>query len=397
MSDKHADSAAVPLPSPQRIWARVWSIGQFLLSLGLTLAFLAYLLFVPDPLKPGDSEQAAPARPEIVSLVGPGLIRVQPGSPLDKKIQVVPVRKGTISDPVMMVTGRVIASLRPGHGKKEDYWQFDSPDLLAAHTDWEKAQADIVFSETQLEQVKQLAATRLKAQREVVQRMEKLVAAGTDTVKDLTAERANLIQVEITGRQEVHQAETAVRVAKRDEAAQARKLQQAGLDPELLKIATSDMDIVVADVPEGRINQVRVGQSCLATFFGLPRERFPGKVRSISPVLSIERRSLRVLFVIDDPDDKLRPGMFAEIGLGTDSREALLIPADAILHLGRSDYVLVAQGDNTWAIREVQVGEPHLNEIEILSGLSHEEQVIGKGAILFKPVVVRSLRSSEGR
>jgi hypothetical protein len=361
----------------------------------VTAAFLAYLLLNPfEPPKQPVERVVPPA--EVVTLAGPGRIRVVPGSPFDRKVQVAVARRALVSDPILTVTGRVIASLRPANGKGTDFWQFDSAEMLTAYTDWQRAMADIAFQEKQLEQIQLLAKTRLEAQREVVQRLQKLVAAGTETVKDLTAERANLIQVEITGQQEIHQAETALRLARREEAAQARRLQQAGLSIELLETATSDVDIVLADVPEGRLDQVRIGQGCEARFFGRPRERFPGRVKSISPVLSAERRSLRVLFTIDDPDDKLRPGMFAEIGLGTDQRESILVPSDAVLHVGRADYVLAADGEDVWRVTEVQVGEPYRNELEILTGLQEGTRIVGKGAILFKPLVVRSLQDSEG-
>ncbi|HMP16795.1 MAG TPA: efflux RND transporter periplasmic adaptor subunit [Gemmatales bacterium] len=368
-------------------WGWLWSSIQFLVALGATVAFLVYLLINPlePPVEP--VERVTPP-PEIVTIQGPGRIHVVPGSPFDKKVEVVNTRKETISEPILTVTGRVVASLRPGPGSSAEYWQFDSADNLTAFTDWQKSQADIAFHETQLQQVRLLAKTRLEAQQEVVKRLEKLVEAGTDTIKDLTAEKATLIQVEITGRQEVHQAETALRVARREEAVQSRRLQQAGLSVELLQT-------VMADVPEGRINQVAIGQGCMARFFGIPKETFPGRVKSIAPVLSAERRSLRVLFTIDDPDDKLRPGMFAEIGLGTDNREALLVPADAVLHIGRADYVLVSDGENTWRLAEVQVGEPYRREIQILSGLQEGQKLIGKGAILFKPLAVRILQMLE--
>jgi multidrug efflux pump subunit AcrA (membrane-fusion protein) len=84
--------------------------------------------------------------------------------------------------------------------------------------------------------------------------------------------------------------------------------------------------------------------------------------------------------------------LFAEIGLGTDQRESLLIPADAVLHIGRADYVLVAADANTWRVAEVQVGEPQNGDVEILDGLKEGERVVGKGAILFKPLVVRALQ-----
>jgi len=148
---------------------------------------------------------------------------------------------------------------------------------------------------------------------------------------------------------------------------------------------------VLADVPEARQGQVKVGQGCQATFFGLPNRRFAGKVLRIAPALSKERRSLRVLFTIDDLKDELRPGMFAEIGLGTDPREALLVPADGVLHVGRADYVLVGTEANTWQVADVQVGEPHNGDVEVLDGLKPVDRLIGKGAILFKPLIVRAL------
>src|SRR6185369_12020630 len=100
--------------------------------------------------------------------------------------------------------------------------------------------------------------------------------------------------------------------------------------------------------------------------------------------------------VINDPQDELRPGMFAEIGVGTDPREALLAPAEGILHIGRADYALVgAAGEGKWRIADVQVGEPHGGEVEVLQGVAAGDRLIGKGAILLKPVVVRTLQTED--
>src|SRR5207247_3875426 len=115
----------------------------------------------------------------------------------------------------------------------------------------------------------------------------------------------------------------------------------------------SDTDVVMADGPEGRIAQVQTGLGCEAKFFGIPDQLFHGKVNRVLRVLSKDRHSLRVLFVIRDPKDQVRPGMFAEIGLGTDARETILIPTEAILHIGRSDYVLVHDGGTTLPVADV--------------------------------------------
>lgn len=409
-----ADSppAAVPPPPDRRSWwAVVWSGGQFVVALGATVAALAYLLVTPPakPDPPPDDREATAAA--AVRVVGPGVIRIEPDSPLGKKIRAVTVRPSRVTAPVLTVTGTVAASLRPGTARGNgtspgvlatagtpaaatgsDYWQFNAPEVLTAYTDWQKAVADIAFARTQHAAVKKLAAARAEAQQKVVDRLVKLVAAGTDTEKDLVAARADLIQAQIQGGKDVHEAETAIRVAERNEAALARQLQQAGLDPAMLQSATSDMDIVMADVPETYLDRVKVGQGCQARFFGLPNQVFAGKVTSIAPVVSKERRSLRVLFTVSDPTDLLRPGMFAEIGLGTDAREALMAPADGLVHVGRADYLFVgAESPDTWRVTEVRIGEARGGDAEVLTGVRAGDRVLGQGAVLLKPFIVAAV------
>lgn len=390
-SDTPADLHQAPTRSSSR-WSKYWSFLQLILSLSLTVAVLVWLLRAPAPTSPVETAPETGAA-DVVRAAGPRSIRIEAGSALEKKLHVATVQKVRLTAPVLTVTGTVAASLRPGSGKSSDYWQFNAPEILTAYSDWQKAGADIAFTESQLARIKELAETRVNAHKKVVERLRKLVAAGTDTEKDLAAEQTNLLQFQIQGQKEIHEAETAVRIAKRAEATYARQLQQAGLEPEMLRSATSDLDIVMADVPEGLLSRVKIGQSCEARFFGMPGQIFSGKVNGIAPVLSKERRSLRVLFVVNDPKDLLRPGMFAEIGLGTDARDALLIPADAVIHAGRSDYVLVGDSDpGAWQVMEVQVGEARGSDVEILEGLKPSQRVVGKGAILLKPAILRALQ-----
>lgn len=391
-SHPQAPASLRTLPDSPSRWSRIWSAAQLLLALALTLVVLVWLLYTPQSNAP----LPEPAQPNaaVVQQVGPRLIRIQSGSALAKKLEVASVQSARLTAPVLTVTGTVAASLRPGDGKISDYWQFNAPEILTAYTDMQKATADIAFSETQLARIKELAEARVKAHKKVVERLQKLVAAGTDTEKDLAAEQTNLLQFQIQGQKEIHEAETAVRIAKRAEATFARQLQQAGLEPAMLHSATADMDIVMADVPEGLVARVRIGQGCEAKFFGIPHQVFSGKVNGIAPVLSKERRSLRVLFVVHDPKDLLRPGMFAEIGLGTDARDALLIPADAVIHLGRSDYVLVGDSDpGVWQVVEVQAGEAQGSDVEILDGVKASQRVLSKGAILLKPAILQALQA----
>ena len=363
------------------------------LSLAVIGGVLAYLRSAGKNAS-SPEEDKRPNRPEdVVQIAGPRSIRIRPGTPLDDKLRVTTANAVWLTSPVLPVTGAALASLRPGKELAQDAWQFATPELLTSFADWQRAVTDIQFQETQLKAIRDLNESRIDAQKKVVARMEKLVAAGTDTQKDLAVERTNLIQFEIQGRKEIHEAETTVKLARRTEATLARQLQQAGLEPTMLRSAAVEGDIVVAEVPERLMDLVKLGMTCEVQFYALPKRVFTGKVSSISPVISKDKRVLNVEFVVKDPEDVIRPGMFAQIGLGTDKRQSLLMPADGVLHVEEKDYALVATTPATWRITEVQTGELRGSDVEVLSGVKAGDRVLGQGAILLKPVVVRCLQS----
>ena len=384
-----------PKAPPRSNWERVSLAVQVGLMLALAGGVLAYLLWFGKSAPSSDDEKRPTPPEEVVQVAGPRLIRVRAGTALDNKLQVATVDTAWLTAPVLPVTGTTLAKLRPGMGQAQDTWQFATPELLTAFSDWNKAVRDIQFQETQLKAIRELNESKVDAQKKVVARMEKLVAAGTDTEKDLAVERTNLIQFQIQGRKDVHDQEQLVYLARRTEATLARQLQQAGLDPTMLRSAAAEGEIVVAEVPERAVERVKLGMTCQVRFFALPDRVFTGKVSSISPVISKDKRVLNVQFTVKDTENVLRPGMFAEIGLGTDRRQAKLMPADGVLHVGDADYALRADGAGAWKVTKVKVGELRGARVEVLSGLAAGDRVLGKGAILLKPVVVRALQPAE--
>ncbi|ESS74139.1 hypothetical protein MGMO_2c00140 [Methyloglobulus morosus KoM1] len=53
-------------------------------------------------------------------------------------------------------------------------------------------------------------------------------------------------------------------------------------------------------------------------------------------------------------------------------------------------------GPGLWRITDVQVGESVDDRVEILKGLQGGEDIIGSGAILLKPMLVRALQGEAG-
>jgi len=339
----------------------------------------------------GEARARVESATRPVEVAGPGLISVEPRSSLEGKLALGAVKAETVTLPRLTVTGSVAARLSAGADDPEARWDFSQPDLASAWADWLRARTEEPFAQQQLEKTRQLAAARVSAQTKLVDRLRKLVAVGTDSPRDLAAAEADLVQAQLEGQKQVYEAETAWKNAQHSRNTLERQLLQAGIDPALLAQAPPGTAIVVADVPESQVGLVHEGQESVARFYALPGETFAARVKSMAPTLSSERRTLRVFFELEDPRSHLRPGLFAEVGLGTEPRDAILIPADAVLHIGRADYVLVRAEPGTWRVTEVQVGEASGAEVEVLSGLAVGNEVIESGAIILKPLVVEAL------
>jgi membrane fusion protein, heavy metal efflux system len=337
----------------------------------------------------GDPPRSKP--PEAVRVASPGTLAVAVDSVFGKRLDVVTLATETVSIPTFNVTGSVAAQLRPGQGGREDRWQFATPDVQSAWADWRRTRGEIGFDERQLQASRELAESRVKAQTAAVERLRKLVEVGTDSQKDLALEEANLAQARLEGQKEVFAAQSALASATRAAAGLERQLLQAGVDPKLLARAPEGAVIVAAEVPEARVADVRAGEACLARFYGLPEATFRGKVRSLGPAVSRERRTLPVLFELSDEQGRLRPGMFADVGLGAEERQALLLPADSVLHVGRADYVLVGIEPGLFRVTPVRVGESYEGRLQVAEGVKAGDRVVGAAAILLKPYVASAL------
>jgi hypothetical protein len=396
-------------------WESISLILQLALSFGIAGGVFLFLLLYGGASEDGDEKR--PTRPEeTVKIVGPRTLAIKSGTPLDTKLDKhAKVHLEELATPILPVTGTVMVALHKGAEEAKDKWQFASSDLLSAFADWQRAITDVKFQKKQLDLITEMNDKRVKRQEEVVQRKRDLLEIGTETKEVLAAEETNLIAFEIQKRKEIHEQETQVKLSERAEATLARQLQQNGLEPTMLREAASEGVIVVADVPEKLVRYVKVGMNCKVDFFALPDHKppFTGRVSSISPVISKDKRVASVQFIVKDPDKELRPGMFGRIGLG-DERKALVMPADGVIHVGDRDYVLVGLKDDRWEIFQVKTGELLKNEfdllpgdlvkndIEVLSGYSLEnparslqkdDRVIGQGAILLQPMIIRALQT----
>ncbi len=128
-------------------------------------------------------------------------------------------------------------------------------------------------------------------------------------------------------------------------------------------------------VPEQAVALVKTGQPVQIAVDAYPGQTFAAKVRFVSPSLRTDQRALTVEAVADNPDGRLKPGLFATALIQQPtSTPALLVPATAVEAVAGTSRAYVIK-NNKVEERIVTVGETVGHQVEITSGLTKDDRV----------------------
>jgi Cu(I)/Ag(I) efflux system membrane fusion protein len=131
-----------------------------------------------------------------------------------------------------------------------------------------------------------------------------------------------------------------------------------------------------AKVHEQDLGGIKVGQLGVARFPAFPGRDFHGRVRFIDPVLDPATRTAGVRVELPNPGGLLKPGMFATAELRVDLGRGLAIPRSAVLDTGARQVVYVQVAPGRFAGREVRLGSPAGDQVQVLAGLVAGERVV---------------------
>jgi len=152
---------------------------------------------------------------------------------------------------------------------------------------------------------------------------------------------------------------------------------------EIMSLGQLDTVWLVAEVFERQVAWVEPGQRAEVQLDYLPGRIWHGTVDYVYPELSPGTRTAQVRIRFDNPDQSLRPNMFARIRiLGTAIDNAIHIPQQALIRGGTVDRVVLAEGDGRFRSKPVVTGIESGDRVQILSGLSIGETVVSSGQFL---------------
>jgi membrane fusion protein, heavy metal efflux system len=173
----------------------------------------------------------------------------------------------------------------------------------------------------------------------------------------------------------------------------------AGVEANRSIMTLSDVSSVwaTANVPQDQMKSIFVGTS--AEIKLADGKTINARVSYIEPNLNEDTRTGKVRLSIDNPDAKLKVGMFVEIGFRTGKGEGteLAVSSEAIQTIGGKSVVFILKKDEAGAfeVREVETGEETSGYVTVKKGLELGEQVVTKGSFTLKTQVEKGSMSDE--
>jgi RND family efflux transporter MFP subunit len=159
---------------------------------------------------------------------------------------------------------------------------------------------------------------------------------------------------------------------------------EANAKPLLVIVQTRKMRIFV-DVPESDAARITPGANASITIPSSASESRTGTITRISWTLSAGSRTLRAEIDVDNADGSLRPGMYAKARLIVAEREGVLsLPKGAVLPGEEKWYCCTVDADGVVSRTPIETGIRTDDDVEIVSGVSEEDQIIGTNAAAFR-------------
>ena len=146
-----------------------------------------------------------------------------------------------------------------------------------------------------------------------------------------------------------------------------------------------DIKFLKVDVklPENYFSIVKNGLKVTVTTDAY-KETFDGIISSISSRVDPTTRSILVQAKINNPDEKLIPGMLLNIKVIFNEKKSLSVPEEALLIQGKDKFIFKIQ-DNIIEKTHVEIGRRNGNKIEIISGLTENEIILAEGTNKVRP------------
>lgn len=174
------------------------------------------------------------------------------------------------------------------------------------------------------------------------------------------------------------------------------------ISPGAVITTLDDISVIRVDfpVPERYLGVLRQGLPITATADAYSNESFAGRIALVDTRINETTRAVTARAEFPNPGGRIRPGMLMRVGIQQGQRQSPSVPESAIQYEGESAFVYrIAPGERGSTAQRVAV-EPGAVEggfVEILSGLTANDRVVGSGLNRIQPNAPISVAGAGGQ
>src|SRR5712672_1923765 len=144
----------------------------------------------------------------------------------------------------------------------------------------------------------------------------------------------------------------------------------------LFTVQRIDVMRVFCDVPEDDAPHLHIGDSALVKPSGFEGQSYVGKVTRFSLRLDPETRNMRTEIDLPNPEERLYPGMYAQVSLDMNTHpNVMTLPAAAVGSDSGGNFVYTVTGDCITRVA-VKIGLADNGNIEVTAGLADDTPVV---------------------
>jgi cobalt-zinc-cadmium efflux system membrane fusion protein len=134
---------------------------------------------------------------------------------------------------------------------------------------------------------------------------------------------------------------------------------------------------VLINVYESDISNIQVGDPVKITTLSYPDQIFRGKIDKIYDMLDPDNKVVKARVKIENPGNKLKPEMFANVTIKAKSGEDLpVIDTRALIFDNDKDYVIVVDGKAKVHVQQIQIAKRVENRAYIRAGLKPGDRIV---------------------
>jgi len=161
---------------------------------------------------------------------------------------------------------------------------------------------------------------------------------------------------------------------------------QVGAREKIITITNMNSLVIKAEVNEKFFMAVVRGKKIPVILDAFPGDTLSGIISLVYPEISASTRTVNFDVQLVKSSKKILPGMMAQLHIPTDIHEdAIAVPSDAVLtNPANERFVFVVNKDSMAFKRIVKPGISTKKQLEILSGLNENEEVVVMGQEMLK-------------